>query len=406
MSKRGLRIGLFGIGGVYNFGCEAIVRGAYEFINDLFIEPEIKYFSFSYEYDVEHLSDLDIEIINVNKNNSTLKRVVNKVLRIMRVNKRILLFDYNRIISQVDVILSIGGDIYTIPQVIRNQSKYEYYNSLIDFCDKVIKNGKDVIVYGASVGPWGEYKKAVEYYVNAMRKYQAIICREKESLLFLNKVGIGNALCVPDPAFQLREKKSNKKNAEYIGINFSPLSFKEIYGYYDKRVLKQLANIIDEIHTQTKMPIMLLPHVLSTDDSDNDLLFLNDIKNLMSNSKSVYLADVSKGFLGIKKYIRKCHIVVAARMHCAINAIEENVPTIFISYSKKSVGMCEYVYGNNEWCIRLEDLKGVLLEKVLAMIKNRDYIVDTLELRNDRIAKEYKENVEMLKKSKQISEKY
>jgi len=40
-----MRIGLYGIGGVYNFGCEAIVRGAYKVIQGLYPGADIVYFS-------------------------------------------------------------------------------------------------------------------------------------------------------------------------------------------------------------------------------------------------------------------------------------------------------------------------------------------------------------------------
>ena len=34
-------------------------------------------------------------------------------------------------------------------------------------------------------------------------------------------------------------------------------------------------------------------------------------------------------------------------MHCAINAVTCGVPTLFISYSKKAIGLNQFIYGNN-----------------------------------------------------------
>ena len=53
-----MRIGLYGILGVYNFGCEAIVRGACQLIQRLYPEAQIIYFTYSYDYDKEALQDL------------------------------------------------------------------------------------------------------------------------------------------------------------------------------------------------------------------------------------------------------------------------------------------------------------------------------------------------------------
>ena len=46
-----MKIGLYGIYGVYNFGCEAIVRGAVKLIHDLYPSAEIIYFTYNFEYD-------------------------------------------------------------------------------------------------------------------------------------------------------------------------------------------------------------------------------------------------------------------------------------------------------------------------------------------------------------------
>ena len=57
-----MKVGLYGIRGVYNFGCEAIVRGVYQFINSIYPESEIIYFSYSADFDKAALADLNIEI--------------------------------------------------------------------------------------------------------------------------------------------------------------------------------------------------------------------------------------------------------------------------------------------------------------------------------------------------------
>nr|WP_317354366.1 hypothetical protein [uncultured Agathobacter sp.] len=62
-----VRIGLYGIFGVYNFGCEAIVRGAYKFINKIYSDAQIMYFSYNYEYDRKALSDLDLVVVPIIK---------------------------------------------------------------------------------------------------------------------------------------------------------------------------------------------------------------------------------------------------------------------------------------------------------------------------------------------------
>ena len=46
---------LIGIGGVYNYGCEAIVRGTVNILKSINPEVKISYASYNYEDDVQRL---------------------------------------------------------------------------------------------------------------------------------------------------------------------------------------------------------------------------------------------------------------------------------------------------------------------------------------------------------------
>lgn len=387
-----MRIGLYGIRGTYNFGCEAIVRGAREFISDVFPGAQVVYLSYSYEYDKKALADLDIEVVPVIEKNSFGKRAVNKILSTLDSEKRVFAFDIKKVIRDIDMIFSVGGDIYTIPAFLRESDKYKYYNPLVDFCER---SGKPIVVYGASVGPWGKYEKAVDYYKRNLMKYRAILCRERDTVSYLESMGFRNSCFFPDPAFQLGEQRNN--NGQKIGINLSPLSLKEIYGDFTDEHIVRLSALLDEIHMETGRDMVFLPHVLSKNINDNDLLFLEKVRDGMENSANVSIADSSSGFMGIKEAIRDCCIVISARMHCAINAIEENVPTIFLSYSQKSIGMCEYVYGNKKWVLNIADADKKLIPMVVDICSKRDELVQYLDKQNTRIKNDYAENMDQIR---------
>ena len=92
-----MKVGLYGIRGVYNFGCEAIVRGAYQFINSIYPESEIIYFSYSADFDKAALADLNIEIRPIIYNKKIANRLINKIFRIFHINYRYLMFDANKV---------------------------------------------------------------------------------------------------------------------------------------------------------------------------------------------------------------------------------------------------------------------------------------------------------------------
>lgn len=55
---------LIGIGGVYNYGCEAIIRGTVIILKKQFPDIKISYASYNYEYDKNRLSDCDVHVID------------------------------------------------------------------------------------------------------------------------------------------------------------------------------------------------------------------------------------------------------------------------------------------------------------------------------------------------------
>lgn len=392
-----MKVGLYGILGVYNFGCEAIVRGAYNFINSVYPGSNIIYFSYSPEYDSKVLSDLNIEIYAIQEKRTFTKRIVNKALKKVNAEHRCLMFDADAIIDKVDIILSIGGDIYTIPKVIREQKKYFYYNTLVDFCSRAIKRDTQVIVYGASVGPWGEYKKAVEYNVKALSKYKAILCREEKTVKYLIGLGIHNAFFFPDPAFLVKGEKNNG-DKKYIGVNLSPLSLIEVYGNYHEKHIIEMAYLLDQVYEKNKLCLMFIPHVISKSENDNDLWFMERIRSHMNYKDKVIFADTSNGFVGLKKYISQCRVVIAARMHCAVNAIDEGIPAIFIYYSQKGIGMCKYVYGNENMAVDLQRINIDLLEVIDNTLANWLEITSVIKRRNDEITQYYEKNLNEIKK--------
>lgn len=393
-----MKIGLYGILGVYNFGCEAIVRGAYKFCKNIYPDAEIIYYSYNYEYDRKALYNLDIDVQKVKTRKNIISRATNKILKKINADKRLLYFDYKSIINNVDIIMSIGGDIYTIPWVLRQKNKYPYYNGLVQFCDLVVKGGKKVIVYGASIGPFGNYEKAKKYYMDHLKKYTLILCREKASLEYLKSNGLENAMFFPDPAFQVEGYKKKIREKQYIGINLSPLSLKEIYGTYDEKNCKKLASILDDICEKTQMKLLLIPHVISANVNDNDYIFLQKLKKLMKekNQQKVTFADYEKGFLGIKEQLNECIVVASARMHCAINAVKQNVPTIFLSYSQKSIGMCQYIYESKEMVLDLKTIDQTLIPLIVASCHDADKITSYLYERNKQIEADYNRGIKVV----------
>lgn len=389
------RVAIFGIGGLYNFGCEAIVRGTVEFVRRLYGKDTIiTYYTREFEQDKITIEDLGIEIKEIKYKSSFFKKAISKVIDIFQIPIVPFFNDiFALIIDNSDVIVSVGGDIYTIPRYLRDHKKYRYVNYMVEFGKKAIKNNKKVIIYGASVGPFGQYSKAKKYYIDHLKEVDRIICREMKSISYLKSEGVvNNVLFLPDPAFLVKENDS-KIIGNYIGINLSELSLQEVYGKVTTDMINDICIALENVVIRTGYPLMLIPHVLSPyTTEDNDLVFLKKIyQRLPEDIKRKTMLAEPKNFIDAKQYLRKCKIVVAARMHCAVNSIIEGIPSIFLSYSQKSIGMSEFVYGNTKYTLDIKDMTRQLGDSVVKLLEEYEQARELVNKRNLEISNYYDE---------------
>ncbi|WP_255464131.1 MULTISPECIES: polysaccharide pyruvyl transferase family protein [unclassified Adlercreutzia] len=362
---------LYGIGGLYNYGCEAIVRGTTRMLREVYPNARVRYFSPRARDDVRQVADLGIEVVQLRAGRrSMLLRVLNRVARTLCIPFDSTRENYGVVLDGTDVLVSIGGDIYTIPAYLRLRRRYPYFNKLVRIGELAQERGISEMVVGASVGPFGDWMPAVNYYSNHLCDVDLICCRERRSMTYLESIGVSNNVCLlPDPAFFVEDEGAGNGwvHAEYLGVNLSPLSLREINGAVSDADILRLAMLVQCLMDQVSMPALLVPHVLSPNPGDNDSVFLRRVYNAMDDFHRGRAKVIEPtGFLDAKRQLRRCCLVVAARMHCAVNAMCEGVPTILLSYSQKAQGMCEFVYGSDRWALPLteadEKLPGKLVE--------------------------------------------
>ena len=391
-----MRIALYGIAGLYNYGCEAIVRGTEIFLHTIWPEADIVYYSKQYESDKRVISDINVSVIRQNRDYTLVERCINKGFRIAEIPYSIGDSSQKQVVNEsFDIVVSIGGDIYTIPKYLLNRKKYPYYNKLVKLGDTVLKTKTKLLIFGASIGPFGNYQKAINYYARHLRNVDLIIAREKKTVEYLQGLEVKrNVKLLPDPAFLVTLEEEYNVNPEYIGINFSPLSFREIYGNVSDEYIESLVAYIIKLHTSLNRKLMLIPHVISpTSENDNDLLFMEKIvQKIPDTYNSQIIITNPRSFLEAKRELRKCKVVIAARMHCAINALSEGVPTLLLSYSEKSKGMTEFVYGDDKWVVPLDKTMSGVTRKLLELLENEDSLRNYLKKRIKDIRKMYFNN--------------
>lgn len=380
------RILLHGIGGVYNYGCEAIVRGTEIILHEIWPDAIVKYASPRPEDDRKRLKNVNIEIVpKVKYPRYSMRNIYRRTALTIGLPWYPLRY-HTDWLDDCDAVLSIGGDLFNL------WPSGGYNRDLVPFGEAVLKKQKKLVLWGASVGPFDKNKRVKELFRKHLSKMDLIASRESMSVDYLEKIGIKDTVVsCADPAFAiLPEKNIPRNNSLRIGINLSPLSLLFTEDIDKRRLLKaNQAKVIEEMACEFNSEIILLPHVVCDfSKEDDDFRYLQDIKSMMSRDVAdrVRVLDGDVGFLGTKSEILKCDIVISARMHCAINSIAAGVPTILLSYSQKSIGMAKYIYGDTRWVMPVgQENSGRLLSLVRDMLSEQESIRQHLQRRQDDI---------------------
>ena len=361
-----MKVYLYGIHGVYNYGCEAMVRGISEKFKNMYPECRVIYKTPSLENDSKILSDCDtVELEPIEKKIFTAKqkntiyrgiRYIKKKLNIAKTDDYIHInTDWTR---DCDVLVIIGGDVFDL---VPSQKKYNSEKILIS---KLVKeNGGKVVLWGISVGSFERDLKAKKLLMNYFKNivdFAAI--RDKKSFDYLKSSGVAdNIKLYSDPAYMLRTVQCESEAKEKVlGINLSPLSNRYLnYTKTNDEWICAWAQVVKKIYEELMFDkVILIPHVvIPSYANDDDYAYLKKLcEELSANGVKVDFVSDNAGFLGVKKHLIKCSLILSARMHCSVNAITCGVPTVFLSYSPKSVGMCNHVYGNDKMFFDMNDL--------------------------------------------------
>lgn len=367
---------LIGIGGVYNYGCEAIVRGTVNIIQNFDNDAVVIYASPVVEYDRKVLRDCPVKLIKrrlIPK--YSIKNIIRKIARRCHLDIP-LLEDNPKDILQLapDYVLSIGGDIYTL-----NAQGKGYPASLVklgDFCEQ---NKIRYILWGASVGPFSKDPVAEKKVQKHLQNINGITAREEKTIQYLNSLKI-NRLVIDcaDPAFAVmpalqKSKYSFNPVKLRIAVNFSPLSTLHT-GYMRSEMIKKQSEWLSKLLKDYKAEVLLVPHVCTLPPynlNDDDFFYLKEIHQQLpvAQQAAVRILPQYLGFIKTKQELINCDLCIAARMHCAINAMTALVPTFLLSYSAKAIGMAERVYGQSSGFVypltALEQIKPMEYQTLL-----------------------------------------
>lgn len=327
---------LYGHGGAYNHGAEAIVKCTVRLLNKLYSENKVILSTHFKDQDVEFNLPVD-EFCERNPDylemdrNSLQKGEYDKLIYESTLDK----------ITENTVCLSVGGDNYC----------YENWQKWKRIHETVLERGALSILWSCSIEP----AMVKDEMVDTLKSHHMITVRESLTFNALKSKGINNIIQCADIAFLLEAKECNLPDSFITGntvaINVSPLVVRRenIKGI----ILKNIENLVKSILENTDMNVALVPHVLMP--TDNDLTLLQEIYNKI-NDKRVYIFYEKLSAAEYKYIISKCRFGVFARTHASIAAYSSCIPSIVIGYSVKSKGIAIDL-GLEEYVLPLESFK-------------------------------------------------
>jgi polysaccharide pyruvyl transferase WcaK-like protein len=171
------------------------------------------------------------------------------------------------------------------------------------------------------------------------------------------------------------------------------------FGYFERFKSKyitrvEVANIIDHIINTLNVDILIIPHIYH-EGIYNDSDTAQEIRHLAKNQdrvnviQNVYTSEELKGIIGI------CDMYISSRMHAAIAAISQCVPTILIPVGNRHHGIMRMMGQGKYVCnsFTFEEM----MPKVVEAWTNRETIKHELQFIVKEIQEASLRNAELVK---------
>jgi polysaccharide pyruvyl transferase WcaK-like protein len=358
------KFALVGNGPLSNRGCEAIVYSSIDIIKNEFGDSEFLLASFANDSSEKLPNEItSIELpFRLDRWSSLWWQYRFRKLLGLSEDLSYFLRKFQGRISDISAVFSIGGDGYSI----------DYGHTIIDrliiMNDFFHSNGIPIIIWGASIGPFGKEPEFEQKIALHLSKIDLIVVRESISLEYLHQLGIRDNVCLAcDPAFvlepkpcQLNEKIEQMLRDQCIGLNLSPLLAK----YATNGSLENWTNlsvkIVRRLLAEIDLSILLIPHATFANLSPlmDDEYFLRGVYNMLTESerKKVALLPRNLSSQNLKWIISQTSLFIGARTHATIAALSSYVPCISIAYSRKAWGINEMIFGHRDWVYSSENL--------------------------------------------------
>lgn len=353
---------LFNHEGSKNHGCEAIVRGSMNIIENSDEKAEFV-LSSNNPSDDEILNNITVKAARTRALTKVEKLIAAVDLKINNSETYALQKIYSPIVSDAedcDVCLSVGGDTYC----------YGDNHGIQVLTRELKKRGKKTVLWGASIGAEDLSERKLE----SLRDFDAIFTREPITYELLRENGANdNIYLFSDPAFCMErvevEPIDGFTRENTLGFNISPL-----VASGDPRKKEIAEDFLRFVFENTTMKVLLVPHVV--EENNNDYDFMKPIFEKFEHTGRIAILPPDLEARQYKGYIAGTRFFVGARTHSTIAAYSSGVPTIALGYSVKARGIAKDIFGEEKYVLDIKAMTDYeeLRDEFLKLLENENEI--------------------------------
>lgn len=315
------KILLYGFGGSYNHGGEAIVSCTIEYLRKLYpgcfiyVSTHFKEQDIEFHIDADCFLERDMRYVKKEKEEKNHSDGYDSLIYADTLN----------VIESGMECYSVGGDNYC----------YGNWHRWKKIHDEIIRKGASDTLWSCSIDK--EYLN--NELIAHLSTFNRITAREQLTYNALVDAGLNNVERCRDVAFALKPATPPKTYGlvenKTIVLNVSPLVIRK--ELVPNIVIDSFRRVISFVLNNTNLHIILLPHVRMPVDDDMEPLKL--LYDMFKENDRLCLVEENLSAAECKYLISKCVFGIFARTHAAIAAYSSGVPCIVLGYSAKAKGI-------------------------------------------------------------------
>ena len=289
-------------------------------------------------------------------------------------------------LEKIDLVVVLGGDDFT-----EDYGWKEPILRAIEF-NQVAREGLPVVLLGHTMGPYHSFR--VPVMKNLLKGVSRIYPRDQRTYDYLNQLGLKNISLADDLALlPLARQQEEEGTKDYITFCPSELIYRYTMDGSRENWINFNLFMIDRILERfPDKNLILLAHVLKPEDAD-DRLIVSQLYNLTNDKYSGRIIAKKDEMLPweARQLIARSSLVVSARMHPVISAIQCMVPSLSLSYSMKFWGIIGDHYGLGGQIIDVrtlnyDEMKERFVDKLECMEEEWKKMEDSIIRKNELAA--------------------